>query len=124
MKTLLVILVIFLPFHLTHTAPDNNVEKFMDYAVQLLKEDLRQTSARTMKKRSTNSDNPGYYAMPLPPLPTDVRHNLSGMKLATNVNMDLVRFRFAMCDEFILSFDSGGPGQLPVWIRRSSQSSG
>ena len=92
MKTLLLILVIFLTFYLTHTAQDNNVEEFIDYAVQLLKEDLRQTSARTMKKRSSNSDNPGYYAMPLPPLPTDVRHNLSGMKLATNVNMDLVRF--------------------------------
>ena len=91
MKTLLEILVIFLTFSLTDSTQDN-IEEFIDYAVQLLKEDLRQTSARTMKKRSTNSDNPGYYAMPLPPLPTDVRQNLSGMKLATNVNMDLVRF--------------------------------
>ena len=92
MKTLLEILVIFLTFCLTDSAQDN-IEEFIDYAVQLLKEDLRQTSARaSMKKRSTNSDNPGYYAMPLPPLPTDVRQNLSGMKLATNVNMDLVRF--------------------------------
>ena len=91
MKTLLEIFVIFLTFSLTDSTQDN-IEEFIDYAVQLLKEDLRQTSTRTMKKRSTNSDNPGYYAMPLPPLPTDVRQNLSGMKLATNVNMDLVRF--------------------------------
>lgn len=96
MKTPQVILVTFLSFCVTNSVHDNNfdngVEEFMDYAVQLLKEDLSQTAARTMKKRSTASDNPGYYAMPLPPLPTDVTHNLSRMKLATNVNMDLVSF--------------------------------
>lgn len=96
MKTSQVILVIYLTLYVTNSVHDNNVdndvEEFMDYAVQLLKEDLRQTAARTMKKRSTASDKPGYYAMPLPPLPTDVTQNLSGMKLATNVNMDLVSF--------------------------------
>ena len=96
MKTPQVILVTFLSFCVTNSVHDNNfdngVEDFMDYAVQLLKEDLSQTAARTIKKRSTASDNPGYYAMPLPPLPTDVTHNLSRMKLATNVNMDLVSF--------------------------------
>ena len=95
----------------------------MDYAVQLLKEDLSQTAARTMKKRSTASDKPGYYAMPLRPLPTDVTHNLSRMKLATNVNMDLVSF-FSDLKCVMDSPYLGGAGQLTVWIRRSPQPSG
>ena len=72
--------------------PGNDVEDFMNYAVNLLKEDLSQNSERAMKKRSTATDNPGFYAMPLPPLPTDVKNNLSRMKMVNNVNMDLVSF--------------------------------
>ena len=92
MKTSLVTLFILVTSHGSVTSSvydDDDVEDFVNYAVKLLKEDLKQSSGRTTKKRSAN-DNPGYYAMPLPYLPTDVRDNLPGIKMATNVNMDLV----------------------------------
>ena len=76
----------------TSPEPDNDIEEFMNFAVNLLKEDLSQNYKTAMKKRSTETDNPGFYAMPLPPLPTDVTNNLSRMKMVNNVNMDLVSF--------------------------------
>ena len=97
MKTsLLAVLVTLMTFcePVTSQVPDNDIEEFMNFAVNLLKEDLSQNSKTAMKKRSTVTDNPGFYAMPLPPLPTDVKNNLSRMKMVNNVNMDLVSLQY------------------------------
>ena len=93
-SSLLAVLVTLMTFcePVTSPVPDNDIEEFMNFAVNLLEEDLSQNSKRAMKKRSTVTDNPGFYAMPLPPLPTDVTNNLSRMKMVNNVNMDLVSF--------------------------------
>ena len=72
---------------------DNNIEEFIDFAVDLLAKDLEQNFPHMKTKRSAaaSEDGPGYYALPLPHIPHDVRDNLSGMKLATNVDPDLVQ---------------------------------
>ena len=93
-SSLLAVLVTLMTFcePVTSPVPENDIEQFMKFAVNFLKEDLSQNSKKAIKKRSTANDNPGFYAMPLPPLPTDVKNNLSRMKMVNNVNMDLVSF--------------------------------
>ena len=67
---------------------EEDIQDFVNYAVDLLRRDLDE-NFNTVSKRSAN--DPGYFALPLPPLPTDVTDNLSGMQLATDVDTDLVQ---------------------------------
>lgn len=46
------------------------------------------TPRRGISKREASG--PGFYALPLPHLPSDVRGNLAGMKLTSNIDQDLV----------------------------------
>ena len=67
---------------------DKDIQDFVNYAVDFLRRDLDE-NFNMVSKRSANA--PGYFALPLPPLPTDVTDNLSGMQLATDVDTDLVQ---------------------------------
>ena len=67
---------------------NKDIQDFVNYAVDLLRRDLDE-NFNIVSKRSAN--DPGYFALPLPPLPTDVTDNLSGMQLATDVDTDLVQ---------------------------------
>ena len=53
---------------------ERDIQDFVNYAVDLLKRDLNE-NFNVISKRSAN--DPGYFALPLPPLPTDVTDNLS-----------------------------------------------
>ena len=62
-------------------------ERFLEFGVKLLVEDINGGARRSLTKR----ESPGFYALPLPQLPSDVRGNLAGMKLTNNIDPDLLK---------------------------------
>ena len=66
---------------------DQEFEKFLEFGVRLLLEDINGATGRTLTKR----ESPGFYALPLPGLPSDVTGNIGGMKLTNNVDPNLVK---------------------------------
>ena len=62
-------------------------ERFLEFGVRLLLEDINGGARRTLTKR----ESPGFYALPLPQLPSDLTGNLAGMKLTNNIDPDLVK---------------------------------
>ena len=66
---------------------DQQVERFLEFGVRLLLEDINGEAGRRLTKR----ESPGFYALPLPGLPSDVTGNIGEMKLTNNIDPDLVQ---------------------------------
>ena len=62
----------------------------MQFSANLLVNEISGGGGRRVSKRESKRESSGYFALPLPPLPSDVRGNIEGMKLSSDIDPDLV----------------------------------